>query len=70
MVELRYVDHRKIFFPILDNYPNGLKLPNESNIVKVSDREKKSMLLKRNGKNPCFEEVKKERRKKENNGGD
>lgn len=69
MVELKYVDptQQKRSFPILDYYPNGVKVPNEKNIIKVSDREVHSMLLKRNGRSPCFEIIEKRKKK---DGGD
>ncbi len=70
MVELKFIDpmQGKMYFPKLNFYPNGTSLPTESNIIKVSDRELKSMLLKKNGQHPKFEIIKKERKKKDNGG--
>jgi len=57
-MQLKYVDHRPIFLPKLTHYRNGLTLPNESNIVEVTEKEKRHLLKHRNGDKNCFEEIK------------
>ena len=78
MVKLKYIDptKRPMMFLKMTYYPNGVKLPNDKNELKVTDEEKRSLLKKKNGIHLCFEEVKKEKKKdeikevKEISGGD
>jgi len=63
MAKLKYIDYRKIRFPKLVNYKNGVYLPNEDNIIEVTEHEKNALLKRKNGINPCFEEVKKIKKK-------
>ena len=58
MVELEYIDFRKIWFPpnALKYYSAGFDLPNKSNMVKVTNEEKKQLLKRKNGKSFCFKE--------------
>ena len=55
MVTLKYLDHRKIFFPKLTFYKKGLNLPSESNIIKVTEGEAKTLLKLKNGSKFCYE---------------
>lgn len=68
-MKIKYIDHRKIVIPYLTYHRGGLSLPSGDNIVRVNDSEKRSLMKKKNGRKPCFEEVREVRRKEvENNG--
>ena len=68
MVELEYIDKRPIFLPVLKYYGGNVYLPRkDSNIIKVTEDEARSLLKQKNGKNPVWKKVKK---KKEDEGWD
>ena len=56
--KLKYIDHKKIWFPSLFYYQAGLALPGGDNIIKVTESESKSLLSRKNGSRNCFEEIK------------
>jgi hypothetical protein len=58
--ELKYVDTRQIFIPggELEFYPNGLVLPGKVDKIKVTEKEKVSLMKRKNGNKNCFEEIK------------
>ena len=58
-INIRYVDRRPIYFPRLHFYPGGITLPNDTNELKVTDKEWKFLKLEKNGNNLCYEEIKK-----------
>ena len=55
---VKYRDKRPIYFPRLHFYPGGLTLPNETNEIKVTDKEWKHLKLEKNGDKFCYQEVK------------
>lgn len=59
---LKYVDQSPIFLPNLSSAPDGVALPNKTNIISVNDREKRQLLKLKNGKKNIFEEVRPARR--------
>jgi len=56
--QLKYVDHKKIWFPSLFFYRGGLALPSGDNIIKVTEHEAENLLKRKNGNKSCFEEIK------------
>ena len=54
---LKYVDHKKIWFPSLTYYRAGLALPGGNNEIKVTEQEAISLLSRKNGSKNCFEEA-------------
>jgi len=60
-MKLKYIDHRPIYIPKLAKYPNGLSLPSGDNTLEVTEGEKINLLKRKNGNNPCFEEVRQRR---------
>ena len=68
MGKLMYVDTRPIFFPkgALKSYPNGLALSGKEKIeINATDNEETSLLKYKNGKNACFEKIRKQAIKEE-----
>jgi hypothetical protein len=57
MGNLKYIDKKYIFIPYLKAFPDGVALPNENNIIKVTDSEKKNLLKQKNGNNPCWLDI-------------
>jgi len=55
---LKYIDHKKLWFPSLFFYRGGIGLPGGDNIIKVTEQEAISLLSRKNGSNFCFEEIK------------
>ena len=59
MSKLKYKDWRKIIFQekALEKYPHGISLPNDNNIIEVTQKEEKSLSKKKNGDLPVFEKM-------------
>lgn len=58
-IRLEYADvGRPIFIPKLKYHPGGVTLPNDTNIITVTEGEAKNFLRLKNGSDPCFKEVK------------
>jgi len=64
MAKCKYIDSKPIFLPELKNYKNGIALPNESNIIEVTESELKNLLRYKNGNNNIFIKVETESKKK------
>ena len=60
-VRLRFLDDRPVFIPHLKFHPGGITLPNDTNIINVTEGEKKNFIRLKNGDKPCFEEVREPR---------
>lgn len=56
MAQLKYIDNRPIYFPKLTKYPNGL-IPALGQVIEVTENEKIKLLKQKNGKQPCWQEV-------------
>jgi len=65
MVKLKYNDIRKIEFPRLTKYPNGIGFPNKTNILEATEGEAKTLLKLKNGKINVWEIIKEKEIKKE-----
>jgi hypothetical protein len=58
-MKIKYIDKRPLTIPYLKYHRGGVTLPSGDNILKVSDTEFRNLMKIRNGKNKCFEEIKK-----------
>jgi len=61
--KIKYVDHRPITIPYLTYHRGGVTLPSGDNILMVTPSEKRSLMKKKNGQKPCFEEVREVRKR-------
>jgi len=59
-IELEYLDSRPIFIPRLAYYRDGVNIAEKGAVIKVTEREKRSLLKQLNGTFVCWEELKKE----------
>ena len=57
-MKVKYIDHRPIYIPQLENYKGGIVLPNDTNIIDVTTSEYSNLQKMRNGSNKCFEKIK------------
>jgi topoisomerase IA-like protein len=64
-MQLKYVDYRPMFLPRLTHYRNGITLPNETNIIEVTDKEAHHLLKHKNGNKNCYEKIEPKRPRQE-----
>ena len=57
-MKVKYIDHKPIYIPYLENYTGGIVLPNDKNIIDVTVSEYSNLQKMVNGTKKCFEKIK------------
>jgi len=60
-MKLKYIDVLPRHYPSLPSYPSGLGVK-KGDIVAVTEKEAKKLMLTKNGKQDCFEVIKAEKK--------